>query len=139
MGLDFRPLALPVLEDCVRRLLSRRLEAALFFFSENLRLHDWRPDSAGGGADAAGEGSSGGPPAGLMRHPPLAQLCNDLLDSLNQLRYCVLLSLTEDVRSQVRDALTRAGTLLGGWGRLLASTGRQVGPVLFVFWFFDAL
>ena len=134
VGLDFRILTHSIFEDCIRDMTLRRLEAALFFFTESLRTHDWRIDSSAEVTPAEAQelaaassssmssstlsGDSLIPPQTLLKHPPLALFTNDLLDTLNHLRYCAILPLADELKSAIRSTLADATLTLQSWGRL---------------------
>ena len=129
VGLDFRILTHPIFEDCIRRMVSRRLDAAKFFFSESLRVHDWRVDSSAewnaeddvsssSAAVALSASDALQPPSTLLKHPPLALFTNDLLDTLNHLRYCAVLSIADEFRAAFRATLGEASMILKSWGRM---------------------
>lgn len=141
VGLDFRILTHSIFEGCICKMTRGRLEAALFFFSESLRTHDWRIDPSfewgptGTGALEGGEAplgqndginiaEAGGaveslqPPSSLLKHPPLALLTNDLLDTLNHLRYCAVLSVADQLRALFRSTLSGAVAALQAWGKI---------------------
>ena len=123
VGMDFRILVHPVVERSVVRMFERKLEAALFFFRDALRTHSWRIDTSAendqvltsivGESDSNGGGGGGSglaalPPMTLLRHTPLAHLLNELVDSLNHLRYCIVVSVMDDCKQLLRKTLTGA-------------------------------
>ncbi len=125
-GLDFRLAVLALAERSVIAAHRRRLHAASFFFSESLRAHPWRlDDSADQGTSEPGTSQAldEGPPLALLRHPPLALFANDLLDALNQLRYCALLSVSETLHQLLKETLLSAHQAVDSWSRAL--TGKQ--------------
>jgi hypothetical protein len=123
VGLDFRIMTHPIFEDCIRKMFVRRLEAAVFFFSESLRTHDWTIDTSAepdpnDSAATIVNSESFQPSLTLLRHPPLALLANDLLDALNQLRYCAVLSIAGDLKQAIRSTLTNVTAALQAWGKM---------------------
>lgn len=126
VGMDFRLLTHSVFEQSIVALFQHRLDSALFFFSESLRTHDWK-------LDAAAEPEMEEPPtsdsnsvsdssliAALLRHPPIAQFANELLEALNQLRYCATTTVAESLVNLAKQTLRGAQSALEGW-----STGEQ--------------
>ncbi len=118
VGMDFRILTHPIFENSIRGMFRRRLDSALFFFTESLRTHDWRIDSsaeqqqqqqqAAASEESSSTEGAARPPSALMKHPPLGMFTNELLDALNQLRYCVILSLADELRTMLRATLAGA-------------------------------
>ena len=128
VGLDFRVLLHPIFERCVLDMFKRRTSNAVHFFGEALRAHDWQLDSSAVDSFSEmqqSEQSSVSPPSSLMKHAPLAVLLNDMLDSLNHLRYCAFRSLTEVLRTTLKTALQAAGVTLKDWTKHIPKDTKQ--------------
>ena len=135
VGLDFRPMLVPLFEVRVTNLFREGLEVAISGFVMSLSSHKWMrlhtgsttSSAAAGGAGSAlpveqqqqqqqqsvgaGEVSS---PQELVEHPPLAVLLNGFLASLNELRHCVPL-LSESLGALaplMQDAMLRSSSRL---------------------------
>jgi hypothetical protein len=120
VGMDFRLLTHSVFEQSIVSMFQHRLDSALFFFSESLRSHDWKMDAASESEVDEGqskEGENAAPPMSLLRHAPLAILANELLEALNQLRYCAVVTISDQVSAATSATLKSAQSALEGWSR----------------------
>ncbi|CAA3017258.1 conserved oligomeric Golgi complex subunit 8 [Olea europaea subsp. europaea] len=96
VGLDFRSLLPPLIEEAVLNLFSKNMSAAVENFQLVLDSHRWVPLPAiGFPANSLGEENQDDvtPPPNLMEHPPLAVFINGVSAAVNELRPCAPLSL----------------------------------------------
>ncbi|GHP01753.1 hypothetical protein PPROV_000051000 [Pycnococcus provasolii] len=100
VGYDFRALLAPLFEQRFAAIFASGMETAVRVFRGSLDAHRWStasPMSAVSSTDGDGDdaqkgasapaGGASSPPYALMSHPPLACLCNGVLNSLNELRH----------------------------------------------------
>lgn len=134
VGLDFRPLVVPLFEAAALRLFAAGLGSSNEAIVSMLENHKWvsMPSAAGraaqlrqqqlssdseGGKDKEeggyGKGKElGAPPPSLLEHPPLAVYTNGLLAALNELRHCAPLSVRESAASALQRSLVGAAEAL---------------------------
>jgi len=116
VGLDFRPLIQPLVCTPAQRVVTTALSHALDGFHRSLASHRWGAAAAAtagqqtlGGSTAPDDGS-GGPPTGLMAHPPVAVLLNGILAALNELRHVPLPPLRLPLAAALHDTLRSAAS-----------------------------
>jgi hypothetical protein len=86
------------------------------------------PSSSPAASSSSSSGlSSVSPPTSLLRHPPLALLCNDVCWALSALRSAPLLSLRAPLAPVLRDSLQRARAALSAW-ELRCPRDARMGP-----------
>eukprot|EP00038_Savillea_parva_P015134 m.13208 g.13208 ORF g.13208 m.13208 type:complete len:614 (-) comp3018_c0_seq1:27-1868(-) len=116
VGMDFRPLLVPLFERTISDLFASRVDMALADFVEQLPTmalvaHATLPEADGD----AGHTDAPIAPLRLMAYPILARLTNNLLAALNDLRECAPLAVGANVAASLNSALVAVSTHLADY------------------------
>lgn len=100
IGLDFRPLAVPLFEGTVYRIVLSLFHNAADHFSISSSSITERPNLSVSGTDL------------LMKSMPVAVLFNQYMNALNQLRYLPCISLYSKLLQGLKDSMTKVVTTI---------------------------
>lgn len=105
VGMDFRPLVLPLFESAALAMFSSGIAASTRSLTQTLPTHRWVKTAVP--VDHKDEATSK-----LMQHPPLAIYTNGLLAALNELRLCAPASLRDATTKLLQESLHSVASTL---------------------------
>ena len=111
VGADFRPLLVPILSEAALEVSMEQLENAEQKFKvgiDLMALKAFKSENNGKNEDQ----DPFQPPLVLLEFPPLAELCNAILSSLNEIRLCAPTSIGPKIIARIEEILIRASQIL---------------------------
>ncbi|XP_015928147.2 conserved oligomeric Golgi complex subunit 8 [Parasteatoda tepidariorum] len=107
VGIDFRPLLVPLFQSVSLQKFCSNLEALTFKCEKCFEAHDFSTYTNTLFLVTNTAEESLQPPLGLLDFYPLAQYCNDILGALNELKLCCSFAIASDVTSALSKSLNR--------------------------------
>ena len=120
VGADFRPALVSIFSEATLDLALERLHGLEIQFKSGIDQLALKASvtsttdnskKSNSGADQ-GSGDPFQPPLSLLDYPPLAELCNSVLMSLNEIRLCAPISLAPKIIRRVQEVLVGAANSL---------------------------
>ena len=119
IGSDFRALLVPLFSEAVFQRFEQSVTKSQLQFSDSMGNFILARNSSSHHQQSSTAIASSQdqiqPPYALLRFPPLAELCNAIITSLNELRFCASVQLTDAVAAKLQLALQNCCTTIASF------------------------